>query len=32
MDTYDAKVLGKIRPEDEAPRRAMGRAIEYAPA
>lgn len=30
MDTYDGKVLGKVRPEDEAPRRAMGRAIEYS--
>ena len=30
MDTYDGKVLGKVRPEDEAPRKAMGRAIEYA--
>lgn len=30
MDTYDGKVLGKVRPQDEAPRKAMGRAIEYA--
>jgi hypothetical protein len=30
MDTYDGKVLGKVRPEDEGPRRAMGQAIEYS--
>lgn len=30
MDTYDAKVLGKVRPEDEGPRMAMGHAIEYS--
>jgi hypothetical protein len=30
MDTYDGKVLGKVRPEDEAPRQAMGQAIEYS--
>ena len=30
MDTYDGKVLGKVRPQDEGPRMAMGRAIEYA--
>jgi hypothetical protein len=30
MDTYDAKVLGQVRPEDEAPRRAMGQALEYS--
>ena len=30
MDTYDAQVLGKVRPEDEAPRRAMGHALEYS--
>jgi len=28
MDTYDGTVLGKVRPEDEGPRRAMGQAIE----
>jgi hypothetical protein len=27
MDTYDGKVLGKVRPQDEGPRRAMGAAI-----
>ncbi|TWU30716.1 hypothetical protein Poly41_66210 [Novipirellula artificiosorum] len=30
MDTYDGRVLGKVRPEDDAPRRAMGLAIEYS--
>lgn len=30
MDTYDGKVLGKVRPQDEAPRRAMGLAIDYS--
>lgn len=30
MDTYDGKVLGKVRPEDEGPRRAMGQAIAYS--
>jgi hypothetical protein len=30
MDTYDGKVLGKARPEDEGPRRAMAQAIEYS--
>jgi len=27
MDTYDAKVLGKVCPQDDGPRRAMGRAL-----
>ena len=27
MDTYDGRVLGKVRPQDEGPRRAMGAAI-----
>ena len=27
MDTYDAKVLGKVRPQDDGPRRAMGHAL-----
>lgn len=27
MDTYDAKVLGKVRPQDDGPRRAMGQAL-----
>jgi hypothetical protein len=27
MDTYDATVLGKVRPQDDGPRRAMGRAL-----
>lgn len=30
MDTYDGRVLGKVRPEDDAPRRAMGLAIEVS--
>jgi hypothetical protein len=30
MDTYDGKVLGKVRPEDEGPRQAMGQALEYS--
>ena len=29
MDIYDAKVLGKIRPEDDAPRKAMCLALDY---
>jgi hypothetical protein len=27
MDTYDGRVLGKVRPQDDAPRRAMGQAL-----
>jgi hypothetical protein len=27
MDTYDGKVLGQVRPQDEGPRRAMGQAL-----
>jgi len=27
MDTYDGKVLGKVRPQDDGPRRAMGQAL-----
>jgi hypothetical protein len=27
MDTYDTKVLGKVRPQDDGPRRAMGQAL-----
>ncbi len=27
MDTYDGRVLGKVRPQDEGPRRALGAAI-----
>jgi len=27
MDTYDGKVLGKVRPQDNGPRRAMGQAL-----
>jgi len=30
MDTYDGRVLGSIRPQDEAARRAMGHALEYS--
>ncbi|MCU0980538.1 MAG: hypothetical protein MUF25_15410, partial [Pirellulaceae bacterium] len=27
MDTYDGKVLGNVRPQDDGPRRAMGQAL-----
>ena len=27
MDTYDGKVLGKVRPQDDGPRRAMGQVL-----
>ncbi len=27
MDTYDGKVLGRVRPQDDGPRHAMGRAL-----
>ena len=27
MDTYDGTVLGKVRPQDDGPRRAMGQAL-----
>lgn len=27
MDTYDGKVLGKVRPQDDGPRRAMGQTL-----
>jgi hypothetical protein len=27
MDTYDGKVLGKVRPQDDAPRRTMGHVL-----
>jgi hypothetical protein len=27
MDTYDGQVLGKVRPQDDGPRRAMGHAL-----
>jgi hypothetical protein len=27
MDTYDGRVLGKVRPQDDGPRRAMGQAL-----
>jgi hypothetical protein len=27
MDTYDGKVLGQVRPQDDGPRRAMGAAL-----
>jgi hypothetical protein len=27
MDTYDGKVLGRVRPQDDGPRRAMGQAL-----
>ncbi|MBN1911892.1 MAG: hypothetical protein JW818_19275 [Pirellulales bacterium] len=30
MDTYDGRVLGKVRGEDDAPRWAMGQAIAYS--
>jgi len=27
MDTHDGNVLGKVRPQDDGPRRAMGQAL-----
>ena len=27
MDTYDGRVLGKLRPQDDGPRRAMGQTL-----
>jgi hypothetical protein len=30
MDTYDGKVLGKVRPQDDGPRRAMGQALRMS--
>ena len=27
MDTYDGKVLGRVRPQDDGPRRAMAQAL-----
>ena len=30
MDTYEGKVLGKVRPQDDGPRRAMGQALRLS--
>ena len=30
MDTYQGKVLGKVRPDDDGPRRAMGQALSVS--
>ena len=30
MDTYEGKVLGKVRPQDDGPRRAMGQVLRLS--
>lgn len=30
MDTYDGRVLGKARPQDDSPRRAMGQVLAFS--